>query len=114
MRRVDMSSRTGGVPATRSSKPLVLTMVLNVCVEDVRLKVRASRMLVRLFGAHLHAERASPPIERRARDPSGPLADGPQTVRDVHAEIAKQRDVGYTTVLKTMQVMAEKGPRAPR
>lgn len=35
--------------------------------------------------------------------------DGPQTVRDVHAEIAAQRDVGYTTVLKTMQVMAEKG-----
>ena len=34
---------------------------------------------------------------------------GPQTVRDVYGEIAKQRDVGYTTVLKTMQIMADKG-----
>jgi predicted transcriptional regulator len=34
---------------------------------------------------------------------------GPLTVRDVHAEISQQRDVGYTTVLKTMQIMAEKG-----
>lgn len=32
---------------------------------------------------------------------------GPSTVRDVHEAIAK--DTGYTTVLKQMQVMAEKG-----
>ncbi len=34
-------------------------------------------------------------------------ARGPSTVRDVHNLIAK--DTGYTTVLKQMQVMAEKG-----
>jgi predicted transcriptional regulator len=34
---------------------------------------------------------------------------GPLTVRDVHDEIAAIRDVGYTSVLKTMQIMAEKG-----
>jgi BlaI family penicillinase repressor len=34
---------------------------------------------------------------------------GPQTVRDVFATIARRRDVGYTTVLKTLQVMQEKG-----
>jgi BlaI family transcriptional regulator, penicillinase repressor len=34
-------------------------------------------------------------------------AEGPSTVRDVHNLIAK--DTGYTTVLKQMQVMAEKG-----
>jgi predicted transcriptional regulator len=34
-------------------------------------------------------------------------AQGPSTVRDVHNLIA--RDTGYTTVLKQMQVMAEKG-----
>lgn len=33
---------------------------------------------------------------------------GPQTVREVHDELRAERDVGYTTVLKTMQVMAEK------
>jgi len=33
---------------------------------------------------------------------------GPSTVRDVHDELKRDRDVGYTTVLKTMQVMAEK------
>jgi predicted transcriptional regulator len=33
---------------------------------------------------------------------------GPSTVRDVHAEIDRSRSVGYTTVLKLMQIMAEK------
>jgi predicted transcriptional regulator len=34
---------------------------------------------------------------------------GPQTVRDVHEAVRQGRDIGYTTVLKTLQVMAEKG-----
>ena len=34
---------------------------------------------------------------------------GPSTVRDVFEEIRQQRDTGYTTVLKMMQIMAEKG-----
>jgi BlaI family penicillinase repressor len=34
-------------------------------------------------------------------------AAGPSTVRDVHTQSSK--DTGYTTVLKQMQVMAEKG-----
>jgi predicted transcriptional regulator len=34
---------------------------------------------------------------------------GPCTVRDVHEELAKAHDSGYTTVLKTMQIMTEKG-----
>jgi len=33
---------------------------------------------------------------------------GPQTVRDVFETIRRRRDVRYTTVLKTLQVMAEK------
>jgi len=32
---------------------------------------------------------------------------GPSTVRDVHT--ASEKETGYTTVLKQMQVMAEKG-----
>jgi predicted transcriptional regulator len=35
--------------------------------------------------------------------------DGPRTVRELHREIHRTRDVGYTTVLKTAQVMTEKG-----
>ncbi|MBI3717725.1 MAG: BlaI/MecI/CopY family transcriptional regulator [Sphingobacteriales bacterium] len=31
------------------------------------------------------------------------------TVRDVHEELAQQKDVGYTTTLKLMQIMFEKG-----
>jgi BlaI family transcriptional regulator, penicillinase repressor len=31
------------------------------------------------------------------------------SVRDVHEELAKQKDVGYTTTLKLMQIMHEKG-----
>ena len=34
--------------------------------------------------------------------------EGPRTVREVHDTLKRDRDVGYTTVLKTMQVMAEK------
>ncbi|MET0242110.1 MAG: BlaI/MecI/CopY family transcriptional regulator [Flavitalea sp.] len=31
------------------------------------------------------------------------------SVRDVHEELAKTKDVGYTTTLKLMQIMHEKG-----
>ena len=35
--------------------------------------------------------------------------DGPGTVRDVHAKLQADRTVGYTTVLKLLQIMTEKG-----
>jgi predicted transcriptional regulator len=35
--------------------------------------------------------------------------DGPLSVRDVHTTLNQARDAGYTTVLKTMQIMTEKG-----
>ena len=34
---------------------------------------------------------------------------GPQTVKQVHETIRTTRDIGYTTILKLMQVMTEKG-----
>ena len=34
---------------------------------------------------------------------------GPCTVREVNSELLKQKDVNYTTTLKLMQIMAEKG-----
>lgn len=34
---------------------------------------------------------------------------GASTVRDVHSVLSRSRDVGYTTVLKLMQIMWEKG-----
>ena len=34
---------------------------------------------------------------------------GLSTVREVHTELSKDRDMGYTTVLKLMQIMVEKG-----
>jgi predicted transcriptional regulator len=34
---------------------------------------------------------------------------GPSTVRDVHEILNKAKPTGYTTVLKLMQIMAEKG-----
>lgn len=36
-------------------------------------------------------------------------ARGPSTVREVHEVLADTRDTGYTTTLKLMQIMAEKG-----
>lgn len=36
-------------------------------------------------------------------------ARGPSTVRQVHEALADTRDTGYTTTLKLMQIMAEKG-----
>lgn len=34
---------------------------------------------------------------------------GPSSVREVHEELGRKRKTGYTTVLKLMQIMAEKG-----
>lgn len=34
---------------------------------------------------------------------------GPCTVREVHEVLSKSKPIGYTTVLKLMQIMAEKG-----
>jgi predicted transcriptional regulator len=34
---------------------------------------------------------------------------GTASVREVHEELAKSKDVGYTTTLKLMQIMHEKG-----
>ena len=34
---------------------------------------------------------------------------GPSTVREVHAELERERPTGYTTVLKLLQIMTEKG-----
>jgi predicted transcriptional regulator len=34
---------------------------------------------------------------------------GSATVREVHDELTKTKDAGYTTTLKLMQIMAEKG-----
>ena len=36
-------------------------------------------------------------------------ARGPSTVRQVHDELATARSTGYTTTLKLLQIMAEKG-----
>jgi predicted transcriptional regulator len=34
---------------------------------------------------------------------------GPSTVRDVHTELSRAQTVGYTTVLKLLQIMTAKG-----
>lgn len=34
---------------------------------------------------------------------------GPLSVKDIHVELSKEREVVYTTILKTMQVMFERG-----
>lgn len=34
---------------------------------------------------------------------------GPATVRAVHDELSRAQETGYTTVLKTLQIMTEKG-----
>ena len=34
---------------------------------------------------------------------------GPSTVRDVHDELSQSHDSGYTTVLKLLQIMIDKG-----
>jgi predicted transcriptional regulator len=36
-------------------------------------------------------------------------SNGPSTVRQVHAVLAHERTLGYTTVLKLLQIMTDKG-----
>jgi BlaI family penicillinase repressor len=35
--------------------------------------------------------------------------EGPQTVRQIHSLLDRRRTIGYTTTLKTLQLMTEKG-----
>ena len=57
---------------------------------------------------------------RMTRSPQKPTASeleilrvlwsrGPSTVREVHEALSEKRDVGYTTVLKLLQIMTAKG-----
>jgi BlaI family penicillinase repressor len=55
-------------------------------------------------------------VTARPRPTAGELAilrvlwaRGPSTVRDVHAELDRERPTGYTTALKLLQIMTEKG-----
>jgi len=55
-------------------------------------------------------------VTARPRPTAGELAilrvlweRGPSTVREVHAELERERPTGYTTVLKLLQIMTEKG-----
>jgi len=34
---------------------------------------------------------------------------GPSSVRDVHEQLGSRKEIGYTTVLKLLQIMADKG-----
>ena len=34
---------------------------------------------------------------------------GPCTVREVHEQVSQSKDIGYTTILKQMQLMTDKG-----
>ena len=36
-------------------------------------------------------------------------ARGPSTVREVHDDLSRERPTGYTTILKLLQIMTEKG-----
>ena len=44
----------------------------------------------------------------RDRDPPDPWDRGASTVREVHDSLGKTKPVGYTTILKQMQVMHRK------
>ena len=56
------------------------------------------------------AAKPSPPTDAEVEILSVLWERGPSTVRDVFTSIAKRRPgVGYTTVLKLMQIMAAKG-----
>ena len=53
--------------------------------------------------------RAIKPTERELEILQVLWSHGTATVRDVHEELSKTKDVGYTTTLKLMQIMHEKG-----
>lgn len=57
-----------------------------------------------------------PPAQQSPRPTDGELeilrvlwSLGPSTVRQVHGELSQKRNVGYTTMLKLMQIMTDKG-----
>ena len=54
-------------------------------------------------------EKAQGPTEKELAILKVLWAKGPSTVRQVNDEINKQLETGYTTTLKLMQIMTEKG-----
>jgi BlaI family penicillinase repressor len=58
---------------------------------------------------HRRSKSPSPPTEAELDVLRVLWARGPSTVREVHDEVGRSKKVGYTTVLKQMQVMHGKG-----
>src|SRR5262249_44676563 len=121
-------TRAGESSSLHISKPNASSRKLVVCLstftdvaprrppdEDRRCKIRrpSYRLLPGMTdesGEHGMAERAHP------RPTDGELAilrvlwrEGPCTVRQVQEALGRDRPTGYTTALKLLQVMAEKG-----
>jgi BlaI family penicillinase repressor len=90
---------------------------------DERFRILGSRglmvgsdPLLRLFGIHLMARpKSNPdPAHRRPTESECNILAaiwdrGSATVREVFDDLSTRQDVGYTTVLKFMQIMTEKG-----
>jgi BlaI family transcriptional regulator, penicillinase repressor len=66
-------------------------------------------MLPPRFEDHMARKASSQPTEVELRILAVLWERGPSTVRQVHDVLAEQRDTGYSTTLKMMQVMLEKG-----
>ena len=54
------------------------------------------------------AKKSERPTESEVEILSVLWTNGPSTVREVHDQLKKSRSIGYTTVLKLMQIMFEK------
>jgi len=68
--------------------------------------------ITRIFGykfSNMSAPRLIKPTESELEILQILWTKGLATVREVHEELAQTKDVGYTTTLKLMQIMNEKG-----
>lgn len=62
-----------------------------------------------MFTTKLFVDRIMKPTDAELEILHVLWANGPSTVRQVHETLSQSRDIGYTTALKLMQIMFEKG-----
>lgn len=65
-------------------------------------------LLTKQFVEQIHMSNTIKPTESELEILNILWEKGPSTVRDVHGELEKNKDAGYTTTLKLMQIMHDK------
>jgi predicted transcriptional regulator len=97
-------------------KPRPTALPTTTHSRTTKIFVDFTKVFVHIAAQQEHLAHFAMPKHRLPKPTDGELAilgvlwrHGPRTVREIHSEFNRTRQTGYTTVLKMLQIMAEKG-----